>query len=128
MNAVNLRKSLDVYLNRDSSKEILLAATKDNSYIDKWSAPEKQPDIETLTVLFYVHEIEFEKEKKIQEIKMIAAEKINSNYPLWKQANMLREGGDFSEIDNIREKSNIMEKELDSLKTAQEIKDYKVIL
>jgi hypothetical protein len=128
MTAVQLRRSLDIYLGRPSAPEVQLAATQTSAHIDKWNAPEEQPDTETLTVLFYAHEKDFEKEKKIAEIKMASSQAITEKYPLWKQINMIREGGDLSEIDSIRQKSNDIEKELDSLKTAEEIKNYIVRL
>jgi hypothetical protein len=128
MNATQLRRSLDIYLGRPSAPEVQLSATQYSAHIDKWNALEEQPDIETLAGLFYAHEKDFEKEKKIAEIKAAAAQAITEKYPLWKQINMIREGGDLSEIDTIRKKSNDIEKELDSLKTAEEIKNYKVVL
>jgi hypothetical protein len=69
------------------------------------------------------------REIKIAQVKRIAETEITKLYPLYKQANIIRAGGaDLQQmsvyIDGIRDKSNLMEQEIDNLDTKELIFKY----
>ena len=79
MTAKELRKSLDIYLEREST-DVSLKSTKDNAEIDKWEAEEDQPTYDELKQIWNDNKdkIELEKEKLIKEseVKQMIREKM----------------------------------------------------
>jgi hypothetical protein len=67
--------------------------------------------------------------KRVKQIKDAAADDITARYPLWKQLNIIREGGAALEemsnyIDDIRSTYDLHEKAFLALETAEEMIEF----